>query len=142
MDVEADVLVFGIGEAADDEYRNRRFELANLADELGSVHAGHDVVGDDEVDGSGELVVAELLKSPFGVERCDDEVSGSLENGLACGSLNGIVVYEENCCRHAFLNKFVFRLSCADRNVVSFANSTVLGFDAESRIKAACIENE
>ncbi len=92
VDVEAGVFVFGFGKAADDEYGNCWLELADFADELGAVHAGHDVVGDDEVDGGGVVVVAELLEGAFGVECGDDRVTGSLEDGLACCGLNGVVV--------------------------------------------------
>jgi len=101
--VEARVFVFRFGQPADDQHGNRRRELANFADELGAVHPGHDVIGDDEIDGSRELIVAELLESALRVERSDDEVARPLEDRLACRCLNGIVIYQENCCRHSFL---------------------------------------
>jgi hypothetical protein len=65
---QSGVLVFGFGQAADDEDGDLGVELAEAGDELGAVHVGHDVVGDDEVDGGGEVIVAELLEGALGVE--------------------------------------------------------------------------
>ena len=93
--VEAGVFGFGFFETADDKNGDGGSEVAHVADEFGAVHAGHDVVGDDEVDGSGELVVAELLERALGGEDGNDEVPGALEDGLAGGGLDGVVVDEE-----------------------------------------------
>ncbi len=59
--VQTCVLVLGFGKAADDEHGEVGREGAELSDELGAGHAGHQVVGEDEVDGGVVLVVAELV---------------------------------------------------------------------------------
>lgn len=55
------VLILGFCQTAD--YQDGYFgsEAAEMRDKLSAVHSGHHVVCDDEVDGSGELVVAKLL---------------------------------------------------------------------------------
>ena len=107
VDVETGIFVFGFSETADDEDGYGWGKLAYFADELGAVHAGHDVVGEDEVDGCGELVAAELLKSAFGVQDSDDEVTSSLEDGLTGCCLDSVVVDKQDCCGHAFLTGLV-----------------------------------
>ena len=103
VDAQGSVLVFGFGQAADDEHRDVGGELAQAGDELGAVHAGHDVVGDDEVDGVREIVVAELLEGALGAEDGDDEIAGSLEDGLTGGGLDGVVVDEQKGVGHVSL---------------------------------------
>jgi len=138
VNIEAGVLIFGFGEAADDEDGDGRGELAYFADELGAVHAGHDVVGEDEVDGCGELVAAELLEGAFGVQDGDYEVTSSLEDGLTGCCLDSVVVDKQDCCGHAFLTGLnrSWRTSWRScfRASLSFA---VENCDATFRIKAA-----
>ena len=74
-----------------------------LRDELRAGHAGHDVVGDDEIDGFGEFVIAELLQCALGAEDRDDEVSGSPEDGLTRGCLHSVVVDEQDGRGHSYL---------------------------------------
>jgi hypothetical protein len=92
-DVAAFVLGLGFFESADDEDGEGGAELAQLADELGAGHAGHDVVCDDETDLFGEVVGVELLEGALRVEGGDDEVVGPPEDGLAGGGLDGVVIY-------------------------------------------------
>jgi hypothetical protein len=92
VDGEVFVLLFGLGHAADDQHGHRGREGAQARNELGAVHAGHDVVGDDEVDGSGELFCLEGLERAFRVEHGDDVIAGAPEDGLPGGCLDGVVV--------------------------------------------------
>jgi hypothetical protein len=78
LDAKALVLVFGLGHAADDENGKIRLEFAKAGDELGAGHAGHDVVGEDEIDGLGKIVISQLLKCTLGAEDGDDEVAARL----------------------------------------------------------------
>jgi len=141
VDVEAGVGIFGFFEAADDEDGEVGLELAELGDELGTVHAGHDVVGEDEVDGCGEFVVAELFEGALGAENGDNVIAGAFEDGLAGGRLNGIVVNEENGGRHRFLSGWLVQVEAGftgehDRdhcNSVFMRNK----FDARHSEKAA-----
>ncbi len=73
---------------------------AEAGDKLRAVHAGHDVVGDDEVDGVGIIVVAKLFEGALGAENGEDEVAGSLEDGLTGGGLDGVVVDEKQGMWH------------------------------------------
>lgn len=108
VDVEAVVFVFGFGHAADDEDGEVGGEGAESPDEVGATHAGHEVVGEDEADGSGELVVAKLLEGSLGAEDGDDEVAGTLEDGLTGGGLDGVVVNEKQGGWHLILSREVW----------------------------------
>jgi len=118
VDTQGGVLVLCFGEAADDEHRNFGGELAEAGNELGAVHAGHDVVGDDELDGFGVVVIAELLEGAFRAQDGEDEVAGSLEDGLTGRGLDGVVVDEQEGvwhvdlrpCRPGFMERYVFSL--------------------------------
>jgi hypothetical protein len=103
--VEAGILVFGFGEAGDDEDGHVWGELADAGDELGAVHAGHDVVCEDEINGGGKLAIAELFEGALGAKNGDDEVAGSLEDGLAGSGLDSVVINEQNRSGHAFLKR-------------------------------------
>ena len=92
VNVEVGVFVLRLLHAADDEDGNGGVEIAQTFDELGAVHAGHDVIGDDEVDGGGVFVAAKLFESALGTQNGDDVVSGTLEDGLARSSLDSVVV--------------------------------------------------
>jgi hypothetical protein len=100
VDVEVFVLFFGFGHAADDEDGDVGGEGAEVGDELGATHAGHEVVGHDEIDGGGVIVAAKLLEGALGAEDGDDEVAGSLEDGLTGRGLDGIVVDQEQRSWH------------------------------------------
>ena len=102
-DAKAFVLVFSFGHAADDENGDVWLEFAQTRDELRAGHAGHDVVGEDEIDGFGEVVVSELLECALGAEDRDDEVSRSLEDGLTRGCLHSVVVDEQDGRGHSYL---------------------------------------
>jgi len=91
-DVEAGVLGFCLFEAADNEDGQLGADLAELMDELGSTHAGHDVIGDDEADLFGEFALLKLFEGADGVEGRNDEISGALEDSLACRGLDRVVV--------------------------------------------------
>ena len=73
-------------------------------DKLGTAHAGHEVVGDDEIDLCGKLALGELLQGALRAKYGNDEVPGSPEDGLTGSSLNGVVINQEdrrgNLCRH------------------------------------------
>jgi hypothetical protein len=103
VDTETLILILGFGEAADDEHGEIGGELAEAHDELRTVHAGHEVVGDDEVDGVGIVVVAKLFESTLGAENGEDDVAGTLEDGLTGRCLDGVVVDEKQGMRHVFL---------------------------------------
>lgn len=103
LDVEVLVLLFGFNHAADDEDGDAGLELAEVPDELRAGHAGHDVVGNDEIDGGGILVLAELLKSALRTENGDDMVSDPLEDGLPRCRLDCVVVDEQDSGRHSIL---------------------------------------
>lgn len=117
MNAKVLVFVFGFGHAADDEHGDVGCKVAQLGDELRAVHARHDVVGNDEVDGGGIFVIAELIECAFGTEDSDDEVSGSLEDGLTRGCLNGIVVDEKQGSWHDSLRPRSILVSAATRRV-------------------------
>ncbi len=121
------VLVLGFGEAADDEHGNLGGEFAEAGHELGAIHAGHDVVGDDEVDGVGIVVVAELLEGALRAEDGDDEVAGSLEDGLTGRGLDGVVVDKQQSVWHVFLRPY-----CP-----GFVEVATLAFAAGSRLFGA-----
>lgn len=93
-DAKVSILVLGFVQAADDQHWKLRHQLPQLADELGSIHAGHDVVSDDKVDVFLEVRIPKLLQSPLRIERAEDEVAGSPQDGLTRGCLNGIVINE------------------------------------------------
>ena len=103
LDHEGLVLVFCLGHAADDEDGNVGQEGAQAGDELGANHAGHEVVGDDEIDAGGIFVVAKLLESAPGIKNGDDKIAGSLKDGLTCRGLDGVVVNEKQSVRHVIL---------------------------------------
>ena len=89
------IFILGLFQAADDEDGKSFVEVTKLANEFGTGHAGHEVVGDDEADFRGKVVRAELLQGADGVEDRDDEVTGAFEDGLARGRLHGVVVDEQ-----------------------------------------------
>jgi hypothetical protein len=95
FDAESLILVFCLGQAADDEHGNGRREGAQAGYEFRASHAGHEVVGDDEIDVGGVFVVAKLVESAFGIENGDDKVAGPLKDGLTRRGLDGIVVNEK-----------------------------------------------
>ena len=99
--VEVAVLIFGFEEPADDKDGDVGVEAADFADEFSAGHAGHDVVGDDEVDGRGVFVVAILLEGSLRAEDGDDEKAGPFKDCLSCSCLHCVVVDEEDCCLHA-----------------------------------------
>lgn len=101
--VQAFVLIFGLGHSADDEDGQVGLEFAEAGDELRAGHAGHEVVGEDEIDGLGEVVVAKLLECAFRAEDCDDKVACTLEDGLTSGGLYSVVVDEQDGCGHWYL---------------------------------------
>lgn len=94
LNAEGAILVFCLGQSADDEHGNIGGKGAKAGNELGAGHTGHEVVGNDEVNVGGEFVVAKLLECARGIENGDDEVTGSLKDGLTGRGLNGVVVYE------------------------------------------------
>lgn len=100
-DVQAGVLVFGFFEAADDEDGDVGVQGAEAGDELGAVHAGHEVVGEDEADLDGELRGGELLESTGGTEGHVDVETVALEDGLPNRGLDCVIVNEKNCACHA-----------------------------------------
>jgi hypothetical protein len=83
--------------------------LSQLADELRTVHTGHDVVGNDDADLAGEFVVLELFESAHWIERCDDEVSGPPQDGLAGRSLDGVVVDQKDRGRYFQIQLLILR---------------------------------
>ena len=99
-DVEIGVLGLGLFETADDQDREIGVALAQLRDEGGAIHAGHQVVGDDQADVFGDLPGVELLKGELGAQGGDNGVTGSLEDGLSGRGLYGIIVNEQNRWRH------------------------------------------
>ena len=101
MDAELGVLLLGLGHAADDEHGHIGIKIADGTNEVGAVHAGHDVVCDDEVNGRGKLVVAELFQRALGIQNGDDEEAGPLQDRLPCCGLHRIVVDQKNRCLHA-----------------------------------------
>lgn len=105
VDVQADVFVFGLGQAADDEDGEIGGEFAETGDELVAIHSGHEVVGEDEVDGGGVFAVAKLFESSLGTEDGDDEVTSTLEDGLTGRGLDGVVVNEKQGRWHVFLRR-------------------------------------
>jgi len=70
------------------------------SDEVGAAHPGHEVICDNEVDLGGELAFLKLLESALGAKGGDDKVTGSLEDGLAGGSLDSIVINQKDRWRH------------------------------------------
>ena len=90
------VLIFGFEQAADDENRDVGVETADRPNELGAGHAGHDVIGDDQIDGGRVLLVAKLLQSALRAENCDHEEASALENRLPCGGLHRVVVDQQD----------------------------------------------
>ena len=100
------VLFLGLGKSTDHKDGDVRVEAADSADEIGTVHAGHDVIGDGEIDGGGERSVAVLLQSALGAKNGDHEVAGSFENGLPGGRLHCIVVNQKNRCCHAVVRSW------------------------------------
>lgn len=103
LDAEVLVFFFGIGHAADDEHGEAGLELAEAGDELRAGHPGHDVVCKDEINGLREVVAAELLKCALRAQDRDDEVAGTLENGLPGSRLHSIIVDEQDGRGHSFL---------------------------------------
>jgi len=103
VNAQGGVLVFCFGEATDDEHGNFGGELAQASDELGAVHARHDVVGDDELDGVGVIVIAKLLEGTLRAEDSNNEVASSLENGLTGRGLDGVIVDEQQGVWHVSL---------------------------------------
>lgn len=109
-DVEAGVLLFGLIEAADDEDGKVRVLLAELGDEAGAAHAGHDVVRDDEVDVVRILAAGELFERALGAEDGDDRVACSLEDGLPGCGLDCVVVDQEyRRCHRCHGSRVLFR---------------------------------
>ena len=103
LDPKAFILIFSLSHPADDKDGEVRLEFAETRDELGASHAGHEVVGEDEIDGFGEVVVAKLLECAFGAEDGDNEVASTLENGLAGRGLDCVVVDEQDGRGHSYL---------------------------------------
>ena len=99
-DVETVVFLFCLVEAADDEYGKHGVGGAEGPDEFDTMHGGHEVIGDDEIDGGGKFVVLNLFEGADGVERGDYEITGTLQDGLARGGLYGIVIDEKQSRRH------------------------------------------
>lgn len=95
VDVQFPIFLFGIGHAADDQHGDVRGEFAEATNELRSIHAWHEVVCDDHVDGSGIFSVTKLLESMLWAENCDDEVACTFEDRLTGGGLDGVVVDEK-----------------------------------------------
>ena len=100
--IEAGVFLFRFCQTADDEHWNVGCKPPDFSHECGAVHTRHHVVRDDQIDVAGELIIAKLLQRAFRAEHRDDELSSPIENGLARRRLNGVVINEENCSRHAF----------------------------------------
>ncbi len=99
-DVQPLVLRLGFFESADDKDRHIRVCLAKVSDELGPVHSGHDVIGDDQTDFGWELGRGNLLKRPGGTERYKYKQAIAPEDRLPCRRLNGIIIHQKNCACH------------------------------------------
>src|SRR5580658_730323 len=103
LDAKAFILLFGFGHAADDEDGEVRLEFAETGDELRTAHAGHDVVGEDEIDGFREVVVSQLVEGTLRAEDRDDKVACPLEDGLTSGGLHSVIVDEQDGRGHSYL---------------------------------------
>lgn len=101
MDAEVLVLVLCLKQAADNKDRDLFIKASYLFHELGTGHTGHNVIRDDEVNGSGIFLVPILLKSPFRTKNRDHKKTGALEDRLSRRRLHCIVINEQNRCLHA-----------------------------------------
>ena len=100
-DVKAGIFLFGFFEAADDEDGEVRVEGAEASDELSAVHAGHEVVGEDETDFGGEICGGKLLERTGWAEGDIDVETIALQDGLPDPGLDCVIVDKKNCARHA-----------------------------------------
>lgn len=103
LDTKVAVFIFCFRQSTDNKHRHRWGEIAQVRDELGTAHAGHQVIRNDEVDGLGKGRFTELIECLFGTQHRDDVVAGAFEDGLTSRGLNGVVVDEQKRCWHEFL---------------------------------------
>jgi len=142
VDIQPHILILGLSHPADHQHRHLGRKRSHLTDKLAPIHPRHNMVGNNQVNRGRELIAAKLLQRSLWIERRDYKISSSFKNGLACGSLNSIIVNQQYCSRHAYLTNLYFSHECAIKQAAACTDFPLREFRCEVNTKGCLTPNK